>query len=173
MSKNQDYLSIAEFAKKAGVTRQSVYKRLSTDLSTFVKEVDSKKYIHCKALELYGVKPFDKNSSTTFIDFVNYFDKQNETLSRLVDTLENELEIKNKQIADYSESLKRAHVIADQAQKLDGMTHVQALTGSTEEPVSPIDQEQKYQEMFDNSMKHMYELLKDYPEALKHLVENW
>lgn len=49
-----EYITISEFAKRAGVTRQSVYKRLDKELQPFVKEVDSRKTIDISALEVYS-----------------------------------------------------------------------------------------------------------------------
>ena len=66
-----EYISIAEFAKRAGITPQAVYKQLNNQvdnrLSTYVKVHNGKKRLHVKALELFlstGVK----TSLTTFLN---------------------------------------------------------------------------------------------------------
>lgn len=63
-------ISITEFAKRANVSRQSVYKRLSQvddKLTEYVNLVDNKKMIDIQALEdVYGVeidKEIDKNDN--------------------------------------------------------------------------------------------------------------
>lgn len=53
-----EYLSVKDFAKLAGVTKQAVYQRLNTDLSSFVKLENGKKCIAKDALQL-----FQSNSS--------------------------------------------------------------------------------------------------------------
>ena len=47
------YISIAEFADRAGVTKQAIYKRIKADLAPYVKERDGKKTISEAALTLF------------------------------------------------------------------------------------------------------------------------
>ena len=57
--KKDKYISIADFAKQAGVTKQAVYSRQkSQDLITFIKLENGKKLINTKVLE-----HFTKSSS--------------------------------------------------------------------------------------------------------------
>ena len=57
--KKDKYISIADFAKEAGVSKQAVYSRLkSQDLNKFMKLENGKKLINTKALEF-----FNKSSS--------------------------------------------------------------------------------------------------------------
>lgn len=52
---DKEYISIAEFAEQAGVSKQAVYQRLNKSLKAYVKAVDGKKSIDIRALEdLYG-----------------------------------------------------------------------------------------------------------------------
>lgn len=89
-----DYLTIAEFAKLAGVSRQTVYNRIDKDLSSFVKVFDNRKRIHKTALSLFLSDIHDNfNGSDT---------KSNSNMSsdftRLIDNLTGELDNKNMQI---------------------------------------------------------------------------
>lgn len=53
----KEYLSIKEFAGVAGVSTQSVYKRLSTSLQPYVKEVANQKVLNIQALrDIYGIE---------------------------------------------------------------------------------------------------------------------
>jgi uncharacterized protein YjbI with pentapeptide repeats len=52
-----DYISILEFARQVGTSRQAVYPRLKADLQPYVKTINGQKAIHIDALQLYGVKP--------------------------------------------------------------------------------------------------------------------
>ena len=74
-----EYISIAEFAQRAGVSRQAIYSRLNRDLSRFCKLDNSKKVLSIKGLSLFDVKP-DKQDLSPF------------------DVLSKELEFKNKEI---------------------------------------------------------------------------
>ena len=52
MVKNE-YISVAEFAKRVGLTPQGVYKQLNNRLATYTKIHNGKKQINTKALELF------------------------------------------------------------------------------------------------------------------------
>ena len=54
-----EYLTIKEFSKQVGLSRQAIYQRLEKDLKPFVKIVDKVKYIRSGALELFAVKPIE------------------------------------------------------------------------------------------------------------------
>ena len=104
-----EYISILEFAKRAGVSHQAIYKRLDKDLQPFAKVENRKKVINTKALELfeYEKPPPDATSVATV-----------RILEKTVEMLQNELEIKNKQIEELNERLKESHYLAGQGQKL-------------------------------------------------------
>ena len=53
MNANTELLTIKEFAQAAGVSRQYVYTLLDSDLTEYVKLVDSKKYITQAGLDYY------------------------------------------------------------------------------------------------------------------------
>ena len=51
-----DYISVSEFSRRAGVTKQSVYQRIQGGLKKYVKDLNGQKVIHIKALhDVYGV----------------------------------------------------------------------------------------------------------------------
>ena len=89
---DKKYYTVAEFAKKVGISRQAVYRAIDSNrLSLYVKEVDGKKYI----------------SETAFNGFVSKsHGVVDSRIIRLLDTLGNQLEEKDHQIADLSEQLK-------------------------------------------------------------------
>ena len=50
-----EYLTVAEFAERAGVTKQAVYKRLNNQLQKYVIEQNGRKLIKSSALnDLYS-----------------------------------------------------------------------------------------------------------------------
>lgn len=106
-----DYISISEFAKKAGVSRQAVYLRLDKDLQSFVKLDNGKKLIQINALGLFNVKR-DKLPNT---DFTNFTDTNLTELTRdqkapeipenMLNVLLSQLDIKDKQLEEKDKQL--------------------------------------------------------------------
>lgn len=84
-------ISVTELAKRLGVSRQAIYNRLTKDLSSFVKVVDSKKVLDIAVLEHLGVNEVDKNVSSE--------------VDKIVNVLTAELEIKNEQIRSLQEQV--------------------------------------------------------------------
>ena len=69
MEKKQDseeYISVSEFAKRAGVSRQLVYKRIDNELTQYCKLVDNKKMLNIRALELFQKQKLSTKVSTKF-----------------------------------------------------------------------------------------------------------
>ncbi len=59
-----DYITIAEFARRAGVSKQAVYQRLNNvDLTSYVKLENGKKVINIEALSLFAGNNKDKGSN--------------------------------------------------------------------------------------------------------------
>ena len=117
-------ISITEFAKRANVSRQSVYKRLSQvddKLTEYVNLVDNKKMLDIQALEdVYGIKVdkgVDKNDnleSTSCQSNVNLDNPKNkieDILLKQIESLQQEIKIKNEQI-------EQLHKLLDQEQQL-------------------------------------------------------
>ena len=51
MPTGDQYLTVQEFAQRAGVTVQAVYQRLEKDLKSYLKAEKGRKYIHSDALQ--------------------------------------------------------------------------------------------------------------------------
>lgn len=177
-----EYLSIAEFAKRAGVTRQAVYKRLSTDLFEFTKVDNGTKLINSRALRLFGVEPMSTELTHTFTDLAAYFDKQNEKFDRLIDVLEadvaklhQELEIKNKQLLESNERQRELSIMLNQQQTLNAHA---LLNGSRQDPdPSPVDQDEidaAYRKGKADAQEQMVRIAKalsrNYPDASDFLI---
>lgn len=117
-------ISIAEFAKRANVSRQSVYKRLTqvdSELTKYVNLVDNQKMIDTQALEeVYGIKDdkkvdkIDNVKSTECQPVVNLINQENQVedmLLKQIEILQDEIKIKNDQI-------EQLHKLLDQEQQL-------------------------------------------------------
>lgn len=100
-------LSVSEFAKLTGISRQSVYKKIKdpdNQLSTCVNQVDNQIFIDIEAFKRISD---NQNDNQTDNQTDNKVDSKNE----LIEILKKELEEKNKQI----ETLQR---LLDQEQQL-------------------------------------------------------
>ena len=112
-------VTVKEFAGLAGVSEQSVYKRLTTSLKPYSTIVDNRKMVDISALaEVYGkdvMQPLNNFDSTASINVerttkadlqVDILQKQIEDLKEDKARLYEELETKNQQITDLSETVK-------------------------------------------------------------------
>lgn len=120
---NEDqYLSVKDFARAAGVSVQAVYKRLLNGLEPFVKEVEGRKVIDKRALkEVYG-KDQEELEEKVDNDLIN-------VLLNQINLLTNELNQKNSEINEL-------HRLLENEQKL------RLVDKSVSEPEEP-DQERK------------------------------
>lgn len=116
---NKELYTVAEFAKIAGVSKQAVYSRLDKGLKQFVQEVDGQKMLKKEALRLYSKQEVeqDNSSSLSTLDLLN----------KTIESLQRQLEEKDKQIERLSEALIIEQQHASQAQALHAGTMHQAL----------------------------------------------
>lgn len=108
-------ISPSEAAKTLGVSRQTIYNRMTKDLSKFVKEVDGKKRLDVAVLEHLGVNQNVKEPSSE--------------LDSIVKALTHELEVKNQQILDLTEQNKE--LTAALQNTTQSLLAAQALHAST------------------------------------------
>lgn len=140
---NDAYISVSEFAKRAGVTKQSVYQRIQGGLKKYVKDLNGQKVIHIKALhEVYGIDleqgiEQDLNKSSQ---------EQNAIEMAVIDMLRTELEAKNQQLQEkdwrIAELTDRITEMGKAAQALHaGTMQAQLGTGPdrSQEPVISVE----------------------------------
>ena len=58
----QEYLSVRQFAKRAGVTTQRIYQMMNKSLKSYCKVEDGKKYISAVGLKIFERAEMEKNS---------------------------------------------------------------------------------------------------------------
>lgn len=156
--RENEYISIKEFAKRAGVSVQSIYKRLNglnNPLNQYIKLVENQKMLNISALEeIYGievVQPIQPNHSTYSTSHLsNEKDKKietksktssrtkSETVSDLVSVLEKELSAKNEQIAHLQKLL-------DQEQQLRMISEQKLLQIEEDKTVEEGQKKKKWQ----------------------------
>lgn len=135
----EQFLSIKQFAKMAKVSPQSIYKRLNqvdNSLNNYVKTVESKKMIDCRALyDIYGIK-IEQPSQPEVEQGEQQKQPVNDVTNQLIEMLRNELEAKNKQLAEMQKLL-------DQEQQLRMVEH-QKLLSLKEENKTPEESHKKH-----------------------------
>lgn len=121
-----EYISVKEFAEKAGISVQAVYKGLNNRLNQYVKLVDNQKMLNIRALqEVYGIeveqliKPELTTNSTEGL--TNNNDVMIDTLLEQIEILRNELDVKNEQIKEKDKQLSDTLKALDQAQHLQAI----------------------------------------------------
>ena len=140
-----EYISIAEFARRAGITPQAVYKQLNNQvdnqLSTYTKIHNGKKRIHIKALELF--------LSTGVNQVVNQFNNQvDNQINQVVDFLKDQIKRKDIQIEQLQQDLRTSREdltrlatelakIADQGQHLQMKMMLPDGQQTTQQPEEP------------------------------------
>lgn len=129
--KKDKYISIADFAKQAGVSKQAVYSRLkSQDLNKFIKLENGKKLINTKALEF-----FNKSSSQSSFNQVE----------QGLESAEREyIEFLKKQIEELQRDKQELYRLLDQQQQLTAQANATIkLLQSPKEEASVIQQEKQ------------------------------
>lgn len=133
--KKDKYISIADFAKEAGVSKQAVYSRLKTqDLNKFIKLENGKKLINTKALEL-----FNKSSSQSSF---------NQVEQGLESTEREYIESLKKQIEELQRDKQELYRLLDQQQQLTAQANAtikQLQLQAPKEEASVIQQEKQEQ----------------------------
>lgn len=145
--REDEYISIKEFAKRAGVSVQSIYKRLNglnNPLNQYIKLVENQKMLNISALEeIYGIEveqPIQPIHSTphSTSEKDKKTETKSETVSELVSILEKELGAKNEQIAHLQKLL-------DQEQQLRMISEQKLLQIEENKTVEEGQKKKKWQ----------------------------
>lgn len=112
-----EYLTAAEIAQRAGISRQTVYNRIKSEWQPYVREIDGKTYIHVNALS-NGLHPdlttgidnnltqdSQSNCPSFNTELSNPVKPQSNDLSIALDTLKSALDDKNREIDRLREDL--------------------------------------------------------------------
>ena len=159
--REDEYISIKEFAKRAGVSVQSIYKRLNglnNPLNQYIKLVENQKMLNISALEeIYGIEveqpiqpihstPHSTHSTSHSTHSTSHStsekdkktETKSETVSELVSILEKELGAKNEQIAHLQKLL-------DQEQQLRMISEQKLLQIEENKTVEEGQKKKKWQ----------------------------
>jgi len=116
----EEFLTISEFAKRAGVSRPTIYSKLDNELSSYCKVVKGKKVINSKALAFFGVKESVKNftDNESLLQMVSVLQSQTEMLKGQLEVKDRQIESLNERLAETSQSL-RAITHKELAEKIE------------------------------------------------------
>lgn len=136
----EDYISIKEFASKAGVSTQAIYQRIEKDLKGFVKVENGKKLILIAALEFFKYKKENqvdyqetenclqkndnktKKNSSDFKDILEFLQSQLVKKDEQLAEKDKQIAEKDKQLKDLTSALIIEQQSAQQAQALHAGT---------------------------------------------------
>lgn len=145
---DNQYISVKEFAERAGKSVQAIYKGLNNRLNQYVKLVDNQKMLDIRALqEVYGIEveqPIKPELSTDSTEnSIN--DIVIGTLLEQIEILRNELDVKNEQIKEKDKQISDTLRALDQAQQLQAMAEskVKLLEEKVLEPAPESEPEQE------------------------------
>lgn len=109
------FLSVSEFAKQIGMSRQAVYKKIKNNqLSTCVNEIDNQIFIDIEAFRKISVNQTDNQVDMD----CNQVDNQVDSKSELIEILKKELEEKNRQLEEKDNQIRMFQKLLDQEQQL-------------------------------------------------------
>ena len=111
----KEYVTIAEYARIKGISRQAVYKQLTSQLTEFVNEVDGKKVLSINALTDSEREQVDREVNKK----VDRVEQLESTTSQLIEMLQKELAAKDQQIEELHRLLLLSEqTVRDQSQKI-------------------------------------------------------
>lgn len=151
-----EYLSVADFAVAAGVTKQAVYRRMDTNLKEYVRVENGKKFVSTEAIPLFHVEPtlnnveqrFEQSEEQRSNNVEQAVDPRDSEIDRLLSLLEAsqaENRALNERLMTLSLEIaamgKSAQVIAAQTSGVPMLNNVdQSVNNDEQQPVEIIDQ---------------------------------
>lgn len=107
---DKKYYTVAEFAKKAGISKQAVYQSLEKKLNKYVKEVDGKKYIARDAFSVFNSKLIDSTLEKILIQLEEK-DRQIAILSEQVKFQDEEIKRRSEEILELTKAFREAQAL--------------------------------------------------------------
>lgn len=107
---DKKYYTVAEFAKKVGISKQAVYQSLEKKLYKYVKEVDGKKYISRDAFSVFNSKLIDTTLEKILIQLEEK-DRQIALLSEQVKFQDEEIKRRSEEILELTKAFREAQAL--------------------------------------------------------------
>lgn len=141
----ETYISVKEFAERAGVSRQAIQQRLETSLAQYVKTNEQgKKTININALQLFGEqgsKAKEQGTSEKSKAKEQGTEALYTALLQTIEILQGQLATKDEQIRSLHIALEAAQQSATQAQALHAGTMQRELIEAKAEATEPPQHE--------------------------------
>ena len=121
----QQYLTVKQFAERAGVSTQRIYQLLTKSLQEFTKVENGTKYISIEGLRVFDKEPLQEVATS-----------ETELLRETIETLRQQLTVKDEQLAAKDKQIGdlTAALLSSQEQHkalTDALTAAQALHAGT------------------------------------------
>lgn len=125
------YITIPEFANKAGISKRTAYRRIANDLNPYIKIEDGKKMISEAALELFDTKKVEEpeqvvsdtsHSLSIKVTDMAVTEKILDNFARQIAIMEQQLKEKDDQIQQITAALLKEQEIVRQAHMLHAGT---------------------------------------------------
>ena len=126
---SQEYYTVPEIAYITGLTKQAIYKRLSTSLSPYVTIIEGKKHLHRNVLKVL--------MTNSRHDKLNDTDNNDQTLTEIVASMNKMIDLLRVQLAAKDKQIEEVNATLSQAIKNQGMSHYNEAVKQIEAPKTP------------------------------------
>ena len=115
---NNEYITIKEFAERAGVSTQAIYQRLNKDLQVYLQVENGKKRLNIAALQLFNASELKQ------VDCKENTNLQSDFLIKTLEVLREQLAEKDKQLE--AAAAEKAELLArlKDAQQAEQQAHL-------------------------------------------------
>lgn len=150
---NQQYLTVKQFAERAGVSTQRIYQLLTKSLQEFTKTENGTKYISIEGLRVFDKEPVQELAKDLQSDLQGVASPKNELLKETIEALRQQLTVKDEQLAAKDKQIGdlTAALLSSQEQHkalTDALTAAQALhAGTIQERLTVAEQSNAAEEV--------------------------
>ena len=99
MDGQQQYLTVKQFAERAGVSTQRIYQLLTKSLQEFTKTENGTKYISVEGLRFFDKEPLQEVAKDLQSDLQESATPETELLKETIEALRQQLTVKDEQLA--------------------------------------------------------------------------
>ena len=130
-----EYLSVKQFAKRAGVTTQRIYQLMNKSLKIYCKTENGKKYISAEGLKIFEKSEIEKDNLQELAKdlprpkFRSYNSLKSNLQEETIHVLQKQLAIKDKQIDEKDKQIAELTTMLKISQEQQ-VALVQALTAA-------------------------------------------
>lgn len=133
---NQQYLTVKQFADRAGVSTQRIYQLLSKSLQEFCKVENGTKYLSVEGLKVFDKEPLQELDKDLQSDLQGVAKPEIDLMRETIEALRQQLSVKDEQLAAKDKQIGdlTAALLSSQEQHkalTDALTAAQALHAGT------------------------------------------